>query len=281
MARSARLLVVLIALALPARAAATPPTADQIVARAQALHVGAQADRLRSRFLPGVRLLHGGKDMPGSTRLGGKPDLARTATWPSCHKHKLGFIMQVNVADLGGGDHGTLSIFGDLRADSEGYGPLLNFSGKVGCLVQVRFTRGATAPRAIPKGVTKLRSTPLQPRPTLTVPNDDAAQHFLGRQTSEAFIGGWPELADEAAWGVLGKETPEQPIHQLLGWSSPIQEDPTIHAPCKGDVSLVQVDYDDQAGFHMGDSGVLYLDIAPADLAAHRYTALCGELQDD
>jgi hypothetical protein len=69
LARGARLLALLALLlaAAPARAAAAPPSADEIVARAQALGVGDQAQKLRSHFLPGVRLLHGGRDTRGST----------------------------------------------------------------------------------------------------------------------------------------------------------------------------------------------------------------------
>ena len=282
MARGARLLAVLIALAVPARAAAAPPTADQIVARAEALGVGAQAEALRSHFLPGIRLLHGGKDTPGSTRLGGEPDLARDATWPSCHKHKLSFIMQVDVADFGRNDHGTLAIFADLKLDKDGVESILDFSGKTDCIVQTRFTRGKVVRRGVPHGVKQLRRTPLQTRPTLTIPDWEAAGMLLGLTGRQVVPDAWLDLVDEASWGVLGAEPPYVPEHQLLGWSQPLQWEPTMkYGACNGDVSLVQVDADDKAGFDYGDAGVLYLDIAPADLAARRYGSLCGEFQDD
>jgi uncharacterized protein YwqG len=282
LARAARLLALLIALAVPARAAATPPTADQIVARAKALGVGTQAETLRSRFLPGVRLLHGGKDTPGSTRLGGKPDMARDATWPACGKHKLSFIMQVDVADLGHSDHGTLAIFADLEVDKDGVESILDFSGKTDCVVQTRFTREKVVRRGTPKGVKQLRRTPLQTRPTLTIPDWEAAGMLLGLKGRETVPDAWVDLVDETSWGALGAAPPYRPEHQLLGWSQPLQWEPTMkYGACNGDVSFVQVDADDKAGFDYGDAGVLYLDIKPADLKARRYDSLCGEFQDD
>ena len=162
-------------------AGAQAPSADEVVARAHALGIGAEAERLRSRFLPGARLVPGGEARLGGTRLGGRPDLPRGMRWPSCRGHRLAFLMQVDLAELalaapgrvGGG--GRLLVFGDLRMRWDGITQIELADGPVrrgGC-VQVRHVTAPPAElarRRTPKRTRSLRSTPVTLRPTLTVP---------------------------------------------------------------------------------------------------------------
>jgi hypothetical protein len=281
LARGARLLALLALLlaAAPARAAAAPPTAAEIVARAKALGVGGEAQKLRSRFLPAVRLFPGGPHVPGATRLGGRPDLARGVSWPTCHGHPLAFLEQVRLSDVGGGS-GTLAVFGDLREDDDGVTPIELFSGRVGRCVAVRVSRGALAARATPPKTRTLRDTPVRQRPTLTIPDWEMAEDLLGgANRPDPFFDRWEELFYEAAWGTLGHRLPFRPAHQLLGWSSPVQADVTSYT-CKHMRLLTQLDWDERLGFAVGDGGALYIAIRPSDLRARRYDRLCGEFQE-
>jgi hypothetical protein len=277
--------------ALPAPAQAAAPTATQVLARARALGVGHEAQTLRGRFLPGARLLGGGSGALGSTRIGGRPDLAPGQGWPSCHGHRLAFLMQLSLAELQraapgqAGGTGVLSVFGDLREAPDGVTPIEEVSGRVrpgGC-VAVLHGRGALVRRATPRRVKTLRNTPLRLRPTLTIPGWELAEQLLGGgQRADPFFDRWERLASEAAWGVLGHAPPYRPIHQLLGWSSPEQADPTRYCGSHraADRLLLQLGYDEGVRFAVGDIGALYVTIAPGDLRRGRYDRLCAEFQE-
>jgi len=268
-------------------ASAKPPTADEIVARAQALGVGEQAQRLREHFLPGARLVAGGTHAHGATRLGGRPELPRGTRWPSCKDRKLSFLMQVRIADIpGAGGTGTLAVFADLHRDADGLVPVELFAGRLkpgGC-VAVLHTHGAGRPRAIPRGVKKLRDTPVEVRPTLTVPGWDIAEYY---GVPDIPTDPWGELINEATEGVLVDEAklPFTPFHLLAGWSWSIQWE--VETAC-GDKHtkaperrlLLELDWDEHLRFTYGDGGLLYLTITPQDLRAGRYDRLCSEFQD-
>jgi hypothetical protein len=289
LARGARLLAaLLLALAAAAPAArAGAPTADEIVARAQALGVGDQAQRLREHFLPGARLVAGGKAAAGATKLGGRPELPPGTRWPSCHGRKLSFLMQVRVTDVpGAGGSGMLSVFADLHRDEDGLVPLELFAGRLkpgGC-VAVLHSDGAPRRRAIPRGVKMLRDTPVEVRPTLTVPGWEIADYY---GVHDIPIDPWGELINESTEGVLIDESklPSTPFHLLGGWSWSIQWD--VETACgdkhtKGPERrlLLQLDWDERLRFAYGDGGIFYLTITPQDLRAGRYDRLCAEFQD-
>lgn len=288
MARGQHLLAaLLLALAGAAPAArADAPTADEIVARAGALGVGDEAQQLRSRFLPGLRMLGGGSDTLGATRIGGRPDLAAGVRWPACGRsQRLSFLMQVRLTDLGIRRRGTLALFADLHEDEEGITHIELFDGpmKRNSCVTVRVSRGPLARRATPPGVHTLRSVPVRLRPTLTIPGWELAESLLGGRRPDPFFDRWLELTDESAWGVLGHKPPFRPIHQLLGWSFPVQYDPTTY--CGGVVKsprvlLLQLDWDLGIDFAIGDGGALFITIPPGDLRKGRFNRLCGEFQE-
>jgi hypothetical protein len=193
--------------------------------------------------------------------------------------------MQARLTHLGVRRRGTLALFADLREDDDGVTHIEYFDGRMkrNSCVAVRVSRGKLARRATPPGVRTLRSVPIRLRPTLTVPGWELAESMLGGRRPDPFFDRWFELFDEAAWGVLGKKPPPRPIHQLLGWSAPVQADPTTY--CGGVVKsprvlLIQLDYDDGIRFAIGDGGALFVTIPPGDLRKGRFDRLCGQFQE-
>jgi uncharacterized protein YwqG len=133
--------------------------------------------------------------------------------------------------------------------------------------------------------VRTLRETPVRLRPTLTVPNWSAIQSVLGHRLSRTQSDRWDVFADEAAYGVLGRRPPITPVHQLLGWPTPVQDDPTYGCGSRGTKRpsrrlLLQLDFDPALRFEIGDGGALYLTITPQDLRAGRFDRLCAEFQE-
>jgi hypothetical protein len=282
----------LLAGAVPARAQA--PTADEIVERAKARGVGPQAERLRQHFLPGARLVAGGSTRLGGSRLGGRPDMPRGMRWPSCRRHRLSFLMQVDLAELaaaapgqvGGGGH--LLVFGDLRETPDGLTQIELTYGRLhrgGCVQLRHFTGQNLVRRNTPRRTRKLRSMPVALRPTLTTPSLDGAEWLLRLRRPLRPWEAWIELGAEAAQGLLGRQAPLAPVHQLLGWPSPVQVDPTLpyRRPRGTPPSrrlLVQLDYDLDLRFDIGDGGALYLTIPSVDLRAGRFDRVDGEMQE-
>jgi uncharacterized protein YwqG len=128
-----------------------------------------------------------------------------------------------------------------------------------------------------------LRDTPLEVRPTLTVPGWDVADYY---DVHDIPIDPWGELINESTEGVLIDEAklPYTPFHLLGGWSWSIQGD--VEFSCgdkhtKGPERrlLLQLDSDERLRFQYADAGILYITITPQDLRAGRYDRLCGEFQ--
>ena len=212
--------------------------------------------------------------------------------WPSCRGHRLSFLMQADLRELavavpgqvGAGGH--LLVFGDLRERPDGITQIELTSGRLhrgGCVQVRRFTGEDLLRRHTPRGTRKLRSTPVALRPTLTIPSTDGAEWLLRRRLPRWEP--WDALGSEAAAGELGTQAPLVAVHQLLGWPSPIQEDPTIpfrkrRGTLPSRQLLVQLDYDPELRFDVGDAGTLYLTIPKADLRAGRFDRVDGELQE-
>jgi uncharacterized protein YwqG len=83
---------------------------------------------------------------------------------------------------------------------------------------------------------------------------------------------------------VLGHQPPTRPVHQLLGWSMPVQSDPTLSCDAvvesRRRVLLLQLDFDDGIRFAIGDGGTLYVTIPRSDLPKGRFNRLCGQFQE-
>ena len=286
------------ALALAAAATARPPAGGpsraEVEARAKALGFGRQASAIARDALPGARLLAGAGAALGASRLGGRPDLPSAMVWPRCQGRSLSFLAQMRLRDVetvargavtSGAD--VLLVFADLSEDPDGVTRVEEAYGPVGgktCVV-VRTARGRLTRRSAPHGVPALRSRPVRLRPTLTVADYEIAEsryHLAKTQVANHWFG----FQEEAAAGTLGHEPRSAPIHQLLGWPSPVQETP-LYGCGRGSRSsrpayrlLLQLDFDEPLRFAVGDGGALYLSGRPADLRAGRFDRLCAEFQE-
>ncbi len=263
------------------------PTRDDVEARAKALKLPHPA-KIAADALPGARLVPGGEATLGGTRLGGNPDLPAAMKWPRCGGHRLGFLAQLRVSDLAAVAPGaiasrrsTLAVFADIGEDDDGYVPIEGAAGPTGaktCVI-VRELRGPLSHRAVPKGVERLKSTPVKLRPTLTVPDVYIAEkrYDLKDDQNDA----WFRLTDELLAGTPGHKPKDyDPNHQVLGWPWPIQDTPLYACGKAKHRLLLQMDYDDDLGFAIGDGGVFYLSGRPADLRAGRFDRLCAEFQE-
>jgi hypothetical protein len=295
MLRASIVLALAVAALLAPSAATARPSVAQTLARAQALGVGAEARSVADQLLAGARMLPGGSAVVGHTRLGGRPDLPDGSRWPTCHGRHLSFLAQVNLGALAQAvpgatpARGLLSVFADLREDADGIPPVEEFSGPVtpGACVAVRHSRG---PRSglrrrlhTPPRTPTLRTTPIRLRRTLTVPDSLLMETLGGRPITNRKFSGWSELQDETALGVLTRRAASNPIHQLLGWARPVQDDPTYvcgHSSHPARRLLLQLDFDPPLRFAVGDGGALYLTILPADLRAGRFDRLCATFDE-
>jgi uncharacterized protein YwqG len=263
---------------------------EDLAARATVLGLP-HADRIAADALPGARLVPGGVDTVGASRLGGDPDLSPGMKWPTCRGKKTSFLAQIPLADFAQIEpgtvptDGTLAVFAGLIPDDAGVTQMEQSQGRVGraTCVLVRTLRGTLVRRTTPKRVPKLRSRPVRFVPTLTVPASEIAKDRYGLTDKQVYDKYW-RLEYEAAAGTLGRQPDELPIHQLLGWPSPVQypplfgcgktfpKDPTHRL-------LLQMAFDERLNFAIGDGGSLYLTGRPADLREGRFDRLCSEFQ--
>jgi hypothetical protein len=279
---------------------AAGPTAAQTVAAADALGVGAQARRLQDHFLPGARLVAtGGHAALGATRLGGAPDLPRTAKWPSCNRHPLTFVGQLALRDVRaavpGATRGTglLSIFMGTRAGADGAPEAVNVFavkglarvGKVKCFAVEHTPAAVHLTRRTPaRGSSPFPAAAQRLRPVLTVPGWEIAGDRMGVSflSDDPAFDAWSVLQDRAAAGTLGASARDLTIRQVLGWSRPLDRDPTM-STCAGQRTrlLLQFDSVDRYDLDQTEGGSLMLAIGADDLRAGRFDRLCVEHQLD
>lgn len=295
MRRTLLALMLLALAATPADAATARPTTAQTLAAARALGVGDDAAKLQERFLPAARLVPSAT--ASRTHLGGSPDLPHGTAWPTCHGgHRLTLLAQIDLRDLARAvpgatrARGTLAVFASMVVDRKtGYPEIDPWSGGLspGKCYRVLYSpsRGRLARRATPRGTKAFKNTSLRLRPTLTVPGWETAQDSLGHRVGD----GWLTLTDRAAWGDPAHAAPYRPQWQALGWSNPIQADPTskhgcvsAHQPEGPKRLLLQLDADeDRLDFDDSAGGQLQITVPAADLRAGRFDRLCGEYQFD
>lgn len=273
---------------LGAFATATPR--EDLASRATALGLP-HADRIAADALPGARLVPGGPDTVGASRLGGDPDLPPGTKWPTCRGKKTSFLAQIPLADLAQIEpgtvpaDGTLAVFAGLIPADDGVTQMEESQGRVGraTCVLVRTLRGTLVRRATPKRVPKLRSRPVRVVPTLTVLASEIARERYDLTDKQLYDKYW-RLEYEAAAGTLGRQPDELPIHQLLGSPIAVQYPPLFG--CDNTYPkqpthrlLLQLAFDERLNFAIGDGGWLYLTGRPDDLRAGRFDRLCSEFQ--
>jgi uncharacterized protein YwqG len=271
-----------------ALSSATPR--EDLAARAEALGLP-NAGQIAADALPGARLVAGGVDAVGASRIGGDPDLPRGMKWPTCRGRKTSFLAQFPLADIARIEpgavpaDGTLTVFAGLIPDDDGVTRMEYEQGRVGraTCVLVRTLRGRFVRRSSPKRIPKLRSRPVRFVPTLTVPDWELARTRYGLTDEQGEDKYW-KLEYEAAAGTLGREPDALPVHQLLGWPTPVQYPPlfgcgTASPKKPSHRLLLELAFDERLNFAVGDGGSLYLTGRPVDLRAGRFDRLCAEFQ--
>jgi uncharacterized protein YwqG len=269
---------------------ATATPREDLAARARALGLP-HADRIAADALPGARLVPGGADTVGASRLGGDPDLPPGMKWPTCRGKKTSFLAQIPLADFAQLEpgmvpaDGTLAVFAGLIPDDDGVTQMEQSQGRVGraTCVLVRSLRGTLVRRTTPKRVPKLRGRPVRFVSTLTVPDSDIAQERYRLTDKQVYDKYW-RLEQESAAGTLGRRPDELPIHQLLGWPRAVQYPPLFGCGTRFPKEpthrlLLQLAFDERLNFAIGDGGSLYVTGRPADMRAGRFDRLCSDFQ--
>src|SRR5262245_60284326 len=166
---------------------ATATPRDDLAARARALGLP-QADRMAAAARPAARLVPGGVDAVGASRLGGDPDLPPGMKWPTCRGKPTSFLAQIPLAEFARIEpgsvptDGTLAVFAGLIPDDDGVTQMEQSRGRVGraTCVLVRTLRGTLVRRTTPRRVPRLRSRPVRFVPTLTVADSWLAEERYG-----------------------------------------------------------------------------------------------------
>jgi uncharacterized protein YwqG len=273
------------------------------------------ADQLCALRRPSLRLYttptH---DVPiGQSRLGGLPDLPSTMVWPCWNQQAYDFIGQINLHDLhqSSPDQSmglptvgmlyffyALSMYGGTQGNEQrGGGRVLYFAGVVNEL------HAATLPANL---------APLAAR-TITFRAQNATLPPCESPYYPVLLGGGDNYADALSraadtFGPLATELPlggedgdnDRPRHRVGGYADPLQHSANIN--CEGYSSgldpakwgddplfwqqaadwqlLLQTDseYGDP-DVMLGDAGLLYFLIRPADLVAQRFDLVWTDWQ--
>jgi len=251
---------------------------------------------------PAVRLVPGGVDRLGGTRLGGTPDAPRTFAWPYFFDDApLAFIAQVDLRDVQAvypndlvPQAGLLSFFYDAKQEAWG------FDRKDGGRWAVFLFEPPFAPVGMPAAVPEegqYKPVQLQARGELTLPAHDSLEiERLGltAQQGDAY----------RALSIELDELTGNDVHRFLGWPEEIQHDPAVEVQLPangiyaGDATgyesdegkrlmeqrdvwqlLLQVDSEEDAGMQWGDVGRLYFMIRRSDLANRDWSEVWFSLQ--
>jgi uncharacterized protein YwqG len=235
---------------------------------------------------------------PGSSRLGGLPDLPGGITWPAWKGVPMSFLAQVWLEDLHDlspaqalPKKGLLSFFYDAVQETYGadpadrggwkvfFFPAEDSVGQVFAGRQAGFAQ-VMAPAGLPEGARfkpcalsfslewSLPSAPVEVVPTLSWTEDQVGRY-------ENFCAGIPDAQDRRL-----------PHHRMFGWPNQIQDDMQLQCALyangisavddprvarlirqKDDWQLLfQLDSDDRAGMRWASYGMLYFWIEQASL---------------
>jgi uncharacterized protein YwqG len=250
----------------------------------------AYLDSLRQ---PAVHLLPA--STRGFSRIGGRPTVPTGFEWPLWKGKPLGFLCQIDLAEVPrGGDFGVLPptgfllVFYDAEQGTWGFDPKDRGSWRVYYFEALNGASDLAPPSGLAKaGV--FPEVPVQFASILTYPSG-----LDGRVQALKLGGGEGEAYYELCATPFGGN----PLHQLLGCSTPVQDndmdlqcqlvsngiycgDPTgYHDPRRAELEkgrgdwilLLQIDSDDRAGMMWGDAGMLYFWIRREDLARRDFT---------
>jgi uncharacterized protein YwqG len=207
--------------------------------------------------VPGLALLGGGA---GRSKLGGCPEMP--GPWPTNAGRGLTHLASIALEELPAGpwstalpEAGTVVFFADFSFDNEGWGPVdaMDPAMEIVHVPPGRAFAAVTPPeerrdeREVP---VVLNERPVRFAPVLTVPAQDLYDALDALESPDAFL---VEL--------------DMPTHLLLGEPGYLQEDPRE----PGELSLLQLDWDEELGFMYGDAGTISFWGRPEDIRAARW----------
>lgn len=238
---------------------------------------------------------------PGSSRLGGTPDLPSAVDWPRHQGRPLAFLAQIDCAQVNTFDHadelpgqGWLYLFYDAQQQPWGFDPADAGS------VRVLFHPGdgaALAPRPFPDDLpieVRFKATGLRFAATADLPDPDS--HFADYGFDDDEHEAWFDLLEDGklarGCGMLlghsrniqnGQELQCQLVtHGLYCGNASGYEDPRraqLEAGASQWRLLLQLDSEDTTGMHWGDSGRLYIWLRADDLRERRFERAWAILQ--
>ena len=271
-------------------------SADELQARLAAAGLQRHVEALLGLAAPSVRLRPRpveGEELPvGSTKLGGRPDLAPFSSWPSRAGAPQSFVAQLNLADtasLGSQravlpSAGLLVFFYDTEQRAWGFDPADQGAWQVSFIEPGLPLVRTDFPANLPEHG-RYQEVQLAGEHEVTyAPWESFAVDQLGLSRDERF-------AYAEAFGDR-----EAVIHRLLGHPDPVQGDmqlecqlasngiycgnasgyrdprvPTLRPGAAAWRLLLQIDSDDAAGMMWGDVGRIYYWMHTEDLAARRF----------
>lgn len=229
-------------------------------------------DAVLRLYRPGVRLLSAANwpfaadlGQPGRTRLGGVPDLPDGVGWPHRRDRPMSLLLQVDLADIHDFDiedllpaSGILQVFADLKAapdddpdDRGGVRVLFHNADRM----RLRLAEPPPDCEVLPARA--VRPAPAQCLPPAASPFYDV---LAGRRDT------WDTFAD--LWNEYLPCAEDRPLHRVLGYPDPIQDDPWRHLPATPPAAdwrlLFQVDAEPDAS--LGDDGVWMVFVSRDDL---------------
>lgn len=218
-----------------------------------------RAAELASLAAPSVRLRVRPGAAPGASRVGGQPDLAPGVEWPAHNGRRLAFVAQIDLADIASKgpvdalpERGMLSFFCD---------PEQGFVDD--CAGRVLFCEQPSALRPM-EWPADLAENDRFGSAALVAEHEMAPAPLGAHEVSRLRL----TRDESAAYNqTFGEEDSRRPIHRMLGYPDPVQDDPRND----DEVLLLQVDSDDDISMIWGDLGRLYVVIAADDLGARRF----------
>lgn len=236
---------------------------------------------------------------PGTSKLGGRPDLPPDIQWPQWKGLPQSFIAQIRLDDVHDGRvpaHGMLWFFYDARQETYGEDP----ADRGGWQVFFRENDLHVLRRATPPA---------------TLPATSQFNACSIRWASESSVTQQPQLEiPDLAWTDDDQEKYDQALaklitsgersavhHRLLGFPDTIQDDMRQQCqlvsngvtdgsdPRAADLTkgaqewqlLLQVDSDDHANMHWANAGMLYYWIKRSDLQAQKFDQTWLVLQSE
>jgi uncharacterized protein YwqG len=286
-------------------------TRSEIISKAQAVGLSRVLAKLDELIENSIRLYPAHVDeaqIPlGSSKIGGRPDLPRSLSWPSWESGPMSFIAQVRLPEVKPYDvegvlptRGLLYFFYDCEQTAWGYLPkhgdgckVFYFDGPDTHLVRTAF------PSELPKG-SRFSSCALRPSSEATLAPVDSVD-FLTEDLDLT-----PEER-ESYYDLLGEvevSSGPETAHRLLGHPDQIQNDmqgkcqlasngidvggpegyrdprvPSLRLGAKDWRLLFQVDSEKDAQMMWGDCGRVYFWIKSKDLERHDFKRVWPVLQ--